>query len=310
MILTVTPNTAVDRVLFFRGFDWGHTTRADDAVWSPGGKGTDVAWILGEMGYPCLATGLAAGETGRRLQAMIESRGSRVEFVWADGETRTNYVLVDTARNTQATITVSGLAVRPDHVAALEATIARELPSSRALVLGGTLPAGMAPDWYIPWIERARGLGLPVLLDVSGPPLAACARAGATVLKPNLDELVELVSRALATQQEIVAAAREILVAGSELVLASLGSEGALAVTAQQAWYLPPLPVEPVNCAGAGDALTAGLAQGYAEGWPLERSLRLAVAAATAVVITKGTAECHKEDVDRFLPQVRMVPVS
>lgn len=311
MILTVTPNTAIDRVIFLRDFSWGHTMRADEALWSPGGKGTDVAWILGELGYPSLALGLAAGQAGQHLQTMIEGQGSRVEFTWTEGETRTNYVLIDTAHGTQATVTVSGLRVLPEHVAALETSIERWLPESKALVLGGTLPAGMPADWYVPWIQRGKALGMPVLLDCSGATLAASAPAGATVLKPNLDELSELVGRPLPDRQAAAHAAREVMQTyGTELIVASLGAEGALAITAERAWYLPPLPVQPVNCAGAGDALMAGLAWGYAEQWPLEQTLRLAVAAATAVVITPGTAECHREDVEQCMEQVQLIAIN
>lgn len=306
MILTVTPNTALDRVIFLQGFCWGRTMRAHGAVWSPGGKGTDVAWILGELGQPCLATGLAAAESGRRLQQMLEARGVQTDFSWADGETRTNYVLVDTGRGKQATVTVSGLLVRPEHVADLEARLERWLPQCRALVLGGSVAPGMSPDWYVPWIRRARAQRLPVLLDASGETLARCAPAGPTVLKPNLDELAELAGRPLAGRDDAARAARELLGWGIDLVVASLGAEGAVAVTAGGAWYLPALPVQPVNCAGAGDALMAGLASGFAAGWPLDKSLRLATAAATAVVTTPGTAECHRADVERFLPQVRV----
>lgn len=307
MILTVTPNTALDHVVFLRGFEWGRTMRAHEACWSPGGKGTDAAWILGELGYPCLATGLAAGDSGRRLLAMIEGRGSRTDFVWAAGTTRTNYVLVDTARGEQATVTVSGLEVRPEHLAELDARLERWLPACRALLLGGSVPAGMPHEWYVPWIRRARASGLPVLLDASGETLARCAPAAPTAVKPNLDELAELVGRPLAGRAEVVAAARELLAWGIDLVLASLGGEGAVAVTRDRVLYAPALAVEPVNCAGAGDAMAAALAIGYAEGRPLEESLRLAVAAAAAVVIMPGTAECRRQDVERFLPLVEVV---
>jgi fructose-1-phosphate kinase PfkB-like protein len=152
-------------------------------------------------------------------------------------------------------------------------------------------------------------MGLPVLLDASGATLAQSARGGPTVLKPNVDELAELVGRPLATRAAVVEAARELLDWGIDLVVASLGAAGAVAVRRGEALYLPPLPVQPVNCAGAGDAMLAGVAIAYAQGRPLEEGLRLAVAAAAAVVITPGTAECCRRDVEGFLPQVRIEPI-
>ncbi|NJM40266.1 MAG: hypothetical protein HC853_05635 [Anaerolineae bacterium] len=89
-------------------------------------------------------------------------------------------------------------------------------------------------------------------------------------------------------------------------VLASLDIEGAIAVTATQAWRIHPLVVPVVSAAGAGDALVAGLAVALANGEPIETGLRLGTAAAAATVIRPGTAECHREDVERFLPTVRI----
>jgi 1-phosphofructokinase len=304
MILAVNPNTALDRVIFVRDFAWGHTIRAEQALWSPGGKAIDAAWVVAELGGACLATGLAAGSSGRQLQQMLEERGIGTAFVWAGGETRTNYVLIDRSRQVQSTVTVSGLAAAAEHVAALDREVERRLPECRVLMLGGGVPQGMPPDWYVPWIRRAKARGLPVLLDASGATLTQCAPAGPTVLKPNLDELAALVGRPLAGRADALVAARELLGWGVELVLATLGAEGALAVTAPHAYFLPALPVEPLNCAGAGDAMMAALACAYAEGLPLLEGLRLAVAAATAVVITPGTAECHRSDVERFRPLV------
>lgn len=306
MIVTVTPNTALDRVIFLDRFGWGRTIRARQAIWSPGGKGVDAAWVLAELGEPCVAMGLAAGDSGGRLQEMLEARGIECDLVWVEGETRTNYVLVNLGEGTQATVTVNGLQVSPEHAAALGARLEQRLAGCSALVLGGSVPEGMAPDWYVPWIRRARSLGIPVLLDASGETLARSAPAGPTVLKPNLDELSDLVGRPLSGVDEAAAAARQLLTWGIDLVVATLGASGAVAVTPEKAWYLPPLPVRPLNCAGAGDAMTAGLAIGYAHGWPLEESLRLAAAAAAAVVITPGTAECHRADVHRLKAEVSL----
>ena len=217
-------------------------------------------------------------------------------------------MLIDTARGEQSTITVSGLVVRAKHLADLEARVGRWLGRCRVLMLGGSVPPGVPADWYGQWIRRGRALGLPVLLDTSGETLARCAPAGPTVVKPNLDELAELAGRPLSSRADAVQAARELLNWGIDLVVATLGADGAVAITGKETIYLPPLPVRPVNCAGAGDAMMAGLACAYARGWPMEQGLRLAVAAATAVVITPGTAECRREDVERFLPQVRLEP--
>ena len=309
LIVTLTPNTGLDRVIFLPRFEWGQTIRATDSTLAMGGKGTDVSMVLGALGYPSLALGFAAGGTGERMARMLEEQGVRCEFVWAEGETRTNYVLIDTERGQQSTITTAGLLVRPSHVDALRAKLREHLPHASCLVLGGSLPQGVEPELYRDLIADAKAAGVLTLFDASGPGLEAGVRALPTLLKLNRTELEQLSGHPLPTEEEVRDAAREWVARGVELVVATLGAEGAWALTPAEAYFIPSLPVKPLNTAGAGDGLMAGLAVGLAEGWSLVEALRLGTAAAAAVCLTPGTAECHREDVERLLPQVRIIPM-
>lgn len=311
MIITVTPNTGIDRVIFVENFAWGTTLRALRAVWGMGGKATDASLVLGELGEPNLATGFAAGETGRRMVAMLQKREvTRCDFVWVEGETRTNYVLIDSATRQQSTITVDGLRVGPQHLSELRSKIAALLAQASCLVLGGSVPAGVPPSLYAELIGEAKGAKVPTILDASGEPLRLGAAAGPTVLKPNIAELETLTGRPLSSEREILEAARGLLRAGTALVVVTAGARGAWAITGTAAFYAPPLPIEPVNTAGAGDALVAGIAVGIARGWPWEEGIRLGLAAAAAVCLTPGTAICARSQVEQFLGQVMLQRVA
>src|SRR5688572_10197708 len=96
MILTVTPNTGLDRVLFLPRLERDRRNQAVDTVESMGGKGCDVSMILRELEVETVATGLAAGDTGRRMELMLRRVGVVADFVWTEGETRTNTVLIET----------------------------------------------------------------------------------------------------------------------------------------------------------------------------------------------------------------------
>lgn len=308
VILTLTPNTGLDRVIFLPRFQWGETIRARSTAWAMGGKGTDVSMVLGALGYPNLALGFAAGGTGERMARMLEEQGVRCDFVWAEGETRTNYVLIDTERGQQSTITTAGLLVRPSHVEALRAKLREHLPHASCLVLGGSLPQGVELELYRELIAEAKATGVPTLFDASGPGLRAGVQALPTLLKLNRIELEQLRGHPLPTEEEVRDAAQEWVARGIEFVVATLGAEGAWALTPTETYFIPSLPVKPLNTAGAGDGLMAGLAVGLAERWNLAEALCLGTAAAAAVCLTPGTAECHKEDVERLLSQVRIIP--
>jgi fructose-1-phosphate kinase PfkB-like protein len=50
------------------------------------------------------------------------------------------------------------------------------------------------------------------------------------------------------------------------------------------------------------------MAAGLSEGWPAEEGVRLGIAMAGAVCMQLATADCRKDDIDRLLPLVQMVP--
>ena len=155
MIVTLTLNTALDHVLFCDGFEWGRTIRAHASVLSVGCKGADVAWMLAELGQPVVALGWIAGENGRRMEAMLRAQGVATDFVWVEGETRLNTVLIDTRRKVQSTVTAKGMQVRAEHVRAVKETLARHLEKASCLAIGGSLPPGLAKrDDLPPGLEK------------------------------------------------------------------------------------------------------------------------------------------------------------
>jgi 1-phosphofructokinase family hexose kinase len=305
-ILTVTPNTGLDHVLFLDRLRLGARNQALASAVCMGGKGTDVSLILARMGVSSVATGFAAGETGGRMERMLAEAGVRTAFLPVEGQTRVNTVLIERETGTHTTVCAEGLRVATAELEALRASVADLLstrPSGTAAVavFAGSLPEGAPADAYVPLIETARAAGALTILDTSGRYLAEALRAAPWAVKPNREELESLAGRPIATPAEAIAAARALLVRGVRRVVASLGAAGAVAVEGDAAWVAEPLPVTSVSPAGAGDGMVAAMSLGAAHGWDLPRTLREAVATATAVVVTPGTAEC---DVAR-LPDFR-----
>jgi len=67
---------------------------------------------------------------------------------------------------------------------------------------------------------------------------------------------------------------------GCRLTAATLGEHGVLAWDGEQFHYAPAYLVEPVDTTGAGDTFHAGFLYGFLQGWPLQRQLEFACAAA------------------------------
>ena len=306
MIVTLTPNTVLDKVIFVDDFSFGETARAQDVVYGMGGKGAVVSWVLGQLGFPSIATGFAAGETGRRIEAMLQAVGVQTCFVWVQGETRTNYVLARTADGSQGTVAVEGLSVTPRDVQTLHSRVIDLLPQAHYLFCGGSMPEGMPVDAYAPLIVAARKRGVQTMMDTSGQFLAPNAAALPDVIKPNAAEASALLGWSVETVEQAVEAVRELWARGIPTPIVTLGERGAVAGVGESIFFIPPLGVRVRNTAGAGDGFGAGLLQARLQGKDWPESLRWATAVAAAVLLTPGTGECRLEDVQRLYPQVHL----
>ncbi|MFK3677198.1 1-phosphofructokinase family hexose kinase [Microbacterium sp. NPDC090218] len=282
MILTVTPNPALDLTWHVDRLVEGGTHRADAGAARAGGKGLNVARVAHAEGADVLALTTTGGRVGEEFAAELRTSGVPHALVPVVAETRRSIAVVDESRGDTTIINERGANPTDPEWAALLAEVVERLPSARVLVVSGSVPPG-APDSLIPMLVAVgKDAGVPVIVDTSGPALLRAADAGATVLKPNAAELVEATG-----VTDPVEGARSLIARGAELVLLSLGAEGMLAVTASalvHARLEEPLAGNPT---GAGDAGVAACAVLYAAGErDPEQILRRATAWSAAAVLT------------------------
>lgn len=309
MILTVTLNTGLDHTLFLDQLRLGHTQKVRASTISMAGKPADASWVLSTLGIPNLATGFAAGELGKQMEAMLRGRGGETDFYWVAGETRLNTVLMVDGDQRQTTLTTETLQITAADILAFQDKLAGLLGRAKAMILGGSIPRGVPPEVYRDLAALAAERGVPLVLDASGDNLAFGLQGRPTIIKPNQQELEGFIGRALPQRADVLAAARELAARHDVAVIATLGHEGAYAVLPGRAYYIPALAVPVVSPAGAGDATVAGLAAALAERQPLEEGVRLGLAAAAAVLMQPGTADCRKEDVQRLIGEIDLQPL-
>jgi 1-phosphofructokinase len=313
MILTVTPNPTIDRVIFVRGFQMGAVVRAESEMTTPSGKGVDASLVIHELGADTVALGLNAGLSGRWLCGLLDAWGVRHDFVDACGETRRSVVMVDRSTDEQSTISVSTLRAGPEHLDQLLSLLGGYADRAWGVILGGSLPLGLPLDSYAHLVRYAHARGLVTLLDSSGAALSQGVAGLPHVLKVNHEELAGLdaclAGRTPDARQKdalVKALVNRLGEWASEAVLVTWGARGVLAATREGSYHVLPPDVETVNTAGAGDAVSAGvmLARSQGADWPA--SLALGTAAAASVVMNQGTALCRLEEVEALLPQVRV----
>ena len=192
--------------------------------------------------------------------------------------------------------------------ACLDFVSALNLPP-RYLVASGGLPPGVPDDFYVRLARLARARSSLVVLDTSGPALAAALAEGVYLVKPSLRELRELTGRPLSTELQWREAAQQIIQDGqAQIVALSLGEEGALLVTADKVLRARSVPVKVESTIGAGDSFVGGLIWALNRHADLEQAFRYGMAAGAAALLTAGTALCQAADVERLHSEVLVTP--
>ena len=268
-VVTVTPNPALDLTWRAERVVPGGSHRVPAAGVRAGGKGLNVARVLHAQGVAARALTTAGGATGRIFADELAESGVPHRIVPVSVPTRRSAAIVDEALGDTSIFNERGENPTAAEWAELVAAVDEELERASVLVVSGSLPPGAPESLIEVLIAAARGRGIPAVVDTSGSALLRAARAGATLVKPNREEL------ATATGiPDPVAGSLRLLELGAGGVLCSLGAEGMLLLVgplgaddtpevALRARLPEPLTGNPT---GAGDAAVAGAASILATG--------------------------------------------
>jgi 1-phosphofructokinase family hexose kinase len=253
--------------------------------------------------------GFAAGTHGEKMIELLESKNVETDFIWVNGETRLNVHVVNRETGEQTLLAVDTLGITSAHVERFMKRFHKKLSRVKAFVTGSSLPTCLDPDFFREIITAAKDKGIPVVLDSSSPHLAHALLAGPDVIKPNRTELSDIVGQDITSIEDAYRAARAVLDEYGTQVVVTLDAEGALAVLKESTYRIPAPKIEVIeSTAGAGDGVLAGIAYALANHLPLEEGIRLGTAAAGAVIMTPATADCRKEDIERLLPTIELIP--
>ncbi|HEY4145495.1 1-phosphofructokinase family hexose kinase [Pinirhizobacter sp.] len=300
MITVAGFNTAIDRLLRVGKFAPGKVMRADHSHVSPGGKGVHVAQALAVLGKEVQLIGLVDEAHAAFLTHRLAERGVSFIGVPMPGDLRTCLAIVEADGRTSEVLE-RGPAIATEIIDALLEACRTALPGSRALVMSGSLPTGMAADTYARLCASA---DIPCVVDASGETLFHASRARPYLLKPNGDEAAHLIGRDVTGIDDAIAAARHLLDSGVAHPVVTLGAEGAVAVDAQRAWHAT-LALDAVrNTVGSGDCFLAGITAGLLQGDDLAEALRLGVACGAANALNEETGWMDNATVSQLLPRV------
>lgn len=299
-IVTLTLNPAIDGACEADEVRPTRKIRTKGDAYHPGGGGINVARVITELGGSATAVYLAGGATGDVLDELMDAAGLASRRVPIAGHTRISLTVFEQSSGQEYRFVPEGPEVSPGEWLACLETI--DTLDFDWLVISGSGPRGLPPDCFVTLTERARDRGARVVLDSSGPALAASIEAGGLALiKPSVGELRALTGLKLEDRDEIAEVAREIVESGrSDLVAVTMGHEGALLASREENFFreAPDVPVR--SATGAGDSFVGAMTLALAEGKGARTAFLIGMAAGSASVMHPGTELCRREDVERL----------
>src|SRR4026209_2994280 len=165
MVVTVTMNAAIDRTLTVPNFQRGQRHRASAGLTLAGGKGINIARALKQLGVPAVRTGLAGGRTGTRIVEELTAEAILNDFVRIDDESRTSTAIVDPTESSYTEINEWGPKVTADELEMLLEKLHYLSRGAAAVVFAGSVPRGVAEDFYAEAVRDLNRHGVQVVLD-------------------------------------------------------------------------------------------------------------------------------------------------
>lgn len=303
-IATITLNPAIDQTVSIPNFQAGKVNRVQHSQSDPGGKGVNVASFLADFGFPVAVTGFLGEENTLLFERLFAKKRIEDRFVRIAGSTRIGIKITDPVNQETTDINFPGQAPAATDIEALFQIVEELIAGCRWFVMAGSIPAGCSLDIYAELVSLVTGQGRAVALDTSGEGLRRALAAIPTLVKPNIDELQELVGRRLATRGEVIAAARSLLEQGMQTVIVSMGADGAIFVEAGEVMLAQPPRVTVTSTVGAGDAMVSGTVAGKMHAASLAECARLATAFSLSAISHVGAGLPSHEEIETFKSQV------
>ena len=305
MIYTVTFNPSLDYIVSVRNFEEGSVNRASDEMILPGGKGINVSIVLNNLGMESHLLGFIAGFTGKEIERMVSDDGCISEFIKVDnGFSRIN---VKMRSEKESEINGIGPAISNSEMTQLLDKLDK-LKEGDVLVLAGSIPAYIPDTIYYDIMKMLSDRKIMIVVDATKDLLLNVLPLHPFLIKPNKQELAEMMNLENLSKEDIVKNAFELQKRGARNVLVSMAGEGAILVTEDGNVYSSAAHKgNVVNSVGAGDSMVAGFIYGYLKNKDYKEAFETGLCAGSASAFSQNLAT--KEQVEELLIKQREMTV-
>jgi len=285
-IITIGLSPAWDITCRGRNIEWGLHQEINEQTIRPAGKALNVSKALDWMGQRNIAAGLWGSDDYPQMLTAVGSLWPSIQakLTAVPGQTRQNVTVVDSARNKEMHLRDKSRLASARTLMRLQADLEKIVHKGSICVFAGTTPDGGLLGDVIRIVEFCRRRGAKIVLDTLGRPLKKLVDTGSVwLIKPNVEELRELLGEQVKDGPVSLAKAGRKLLDKVDVVLISRGAKGGVVITKDGAWQSRCVGSAKVfSTVGCGDFLLAGFLKAFKDGSSLEAALKAAIKVATA----------------------------
>ena len=306
MLLTTTLNTSVDKCYRLAApLVIGEVSRVDHALENAGGKGLNAARAIQTFGEDVIATGLVGGNNGQTIVDILDKQHVKHRFTHVKNQTRCSINVID-SNGVSTELLEPGEHVSKEEIEAFENNFIELLDQVDIVTLNGSMPRGFEPEYYKHLISLCNQRDIPCFLDTSGKYLIEAIAMKPYFIKPNTDEVSQLLGHKPTSLEEIVESAQELHKKGISKVAITLGSQGAILASDEGVFKAQPPQIECINPVGSGDTFTGVFAACTLRSMSDEDCLRHAIACASANCLSEQTGVFDMDDARELLKETQI----
>ncbi len=319
MIHVILLNPTIDVIYTINDFRVGGTFQVEDLLTFPVGKAISFALAARKVDSDIELNVMALiGQDDISLYSkFLRQHDIHFEFISVKGKTRSNKTINDPINHTTTHIREKGFTVHSKDLSSLKELLREKVKLNDICVFSGSIPPGTSSGIYYELIELVKERGAKCILDTSGPPLIEAIKAIPIIIKPNLLELSQILNDETVRQLNfrdpikassiLIKKAKILLKQGLEVILITLGENGAIFLSNQYALFgKTELQDEIIDTVGAGDSFLAGFSVPYSKGKKIKDCFKYAIAAGSANCLRTGPGIFERQKMKKLLRSIEI----
>lgn len=309
MILTITLNPLLEKVLFFKKVEKKKVNRSYKLIVNAGGKGINVSRQLNQFKIDNLATGFLGGDNGKKLKSILFKEQIKNSFQQIGDETREGFVIVEDSIIQESYFSPDPV-VSSDEVDQFLQKASKAVLNSEMVIFSGSSPVFQNPEdelkIFSDLLKLADNNDKITIVDVYGNHLSEVLKLNPRVVHTNLDEIQLSLKISLLDEKDILEFLKDVNSDGLKIFIITNGDKKSYAINHGYLYEIIPPKIESVNSTGSGDAFMAGFIYALHNNLPFEEMLRWATACGTANASRFEVCSSNPDLVNMFYNKVEV----